>query len=468
MRFVIYVLLIICHPIAYAADVNEALVQDLKLRRTLVMQETGGRSMVILFSGTPRNYSNDVNYPFRQENNLYYLTGINQTGITLVLIPDDTDQREILFLPERDPSAEIWTGHMLSHEEAQLISGINHIRNTNDFESFLETRLNTYAQESADSTDVWMLIGKHALQKQLFGKEHAYGRALKKRHSNIKLKDVTPVFDDTRLVKSDYELQQLRSAIDITGEAHRKVMNTVQPGIYEYQLDGLIYNTYRRYGAHSGFPSIVGSGPNATTLHYEANARQMHEGELVLLDIGAEVGHYSADITRTVPVSGTFSTEQRAIYDLVFQAQEAAMDLVRPGATIGDLHNRALEVIKTGLKRLGLITDTSGRQYRMWFMHGTSHFIGLDVHDVGNRDTVFLPGMVLTVEPGIYIREDALDHLEDTPENRQLKKDIHHAFQLYKNIGIRIEDDVLVTETGYELLSGSAPREMGSVISEMR
>ena len=120
-----------------------------------------------------------------------------------------------------------------------------------------------------------MLIGKHALQKQLFGKEHAYGRALKKRHSNIRLKDVTPVFDDTRLVKSDYELQQLRSAIDITGEAHRKVMNTVQPGIYEYQLDGLIYNTYRRYGAHSGFPSIVGSGPNATTLHYEENARQI-------------------------------------------------------------------------------------------------------------------------------------------------------------------------------------------------
>ncbi|SVD35545.1 uncharacterized protein METZ01_LOCUS388399, partial [marine metagenome] len=256
--------------------------------------------------------------------------------------------------------------------------------------------------------------------------------------------------------------------IDITGEAHRNVMNTVQPGIYEYQLDGLIYNTYRRYGAHLGFPSIVRSGPNATTLHYEENTRQMQEGELVLLDIGAEVGHYSADITRTVPVSGTFSTEQRAIYDLVFQAQEAAMSLVRPGATIGDLHNRVLEVIKAGLEELGLITDTSGKQYRMWFMHGTSHFIGLDVHDVGNRNTVFVPGMVLTVEPGIYIREDALVHLEDTPENRQLKVDIRPAYRLYKNIGIRIEDDVLVTESGYELLSGSAPREMGSVISEMK
>ena len=468
MRLVIFLLLIFGSTIAYAADVNEALVQDLKVRRTRVMTETGRRSVVILFSGAPKNYSNDVNYPFRQENNLYYLTGINQAGITLVLIPGSTDQQEILFLPERDPSAETWTGHMLSHEEAQLISGINHIRNANAFESFLETTINTYAQDSVDSTDVWMLIGKRALQKQLFAKERAYGRALKNRYSNIRLRDISQVFRDSRLVKSDYELQQLRKAIDITCEAHRKVMNSVQPGSYEYELDGLIYNTYRHHGAHWGFPSIVGSGPNATTLHYEENTRQMHEGDLVLLDIGAEVGHYSADITRTVPVSGTFSAEQRAIYDLVFQAQEAAMSLVRPGATIGDLHNKALEVIKAGLEGLELITNTSGKQYRMWFMHGTSHFIGLDVHDVGNRNTLFIPGMVLTVEPGIYIREDALDHLEDTPENRQLKEDIYDAFELYKNIGIRIEDDVLVTENGYELLSGSAPREIGSVISEMK
>ena len=485
MRLLILLYIIIGSTAVYAADVNEALVQDLKARRTRVMEETAGRSVVILFSGTPKNFSNDVDYPFRQENNLYYLTGINQTGITLVLIPDNTEQREILFLPARDPSKETWTGHMLSHEEAMSISGIQHIRGADSFEPFLEKALGGKTLESSevsdsgdyqpltvsaegDSIDIWMLIGNKALQKRLFEKEHTFANSLTERFSDIRLNDVSPVLQDVRLVKSDYEVQQLQKAIDITCEAHRKVMKSVQAGGYEYQLDGLIHNTYRQYGAQWGFPSIVGSGPNATTLHYEENTRQMHDGELVLLDIGAEVGHYSADVTRTIPVNGFFSDEQRTIYDLVFRAQEAAMKLVRPGATIGEVHNKARDVIKAGLKELGLITDTTGNQYRMWFMHGTSHFIGLAVHDVGGRNTVFRPGMVLTVEPGIYVREEALDHLEDTPKNQQLKNDIREAFERYKNIGVRIEDDVLVTENGYELLSGSAPRNIDSLMSEMK
>lgn len=242
----------------------------------------------------------------------------------------------------------------------------------------------------------------------------------------------------------------------------------IRSGLNESVLDGIILSTYRRHGAHWGFPSIVASGPNATTLHYEDNNREtMYADELVLLDIGAAVDHYSADVTRTIPLSGTFTPEQRAVYEVVLKAQEIAIAAVKPGLSIRKIHAIARDVIKEGLKDLGLITHLDGNQYRMWFMHGTSHWIGLDVHDVGGRDTPFEPGMVLTVEPGIYIREDAVDYLEDTPENQTLIEAIRPAFERYKNIGIRIEDDVLVTQEGHELLSGSAPRTIEDIEAYM-
>jgi Xaa-Pro aminopeptidase len=194
----------------------------------------------------------------------------------------------------------------------------------------------------------------------------------------------------------------------------------------------------------------------------------MYEGELVLLDIGAEVEHYSADVTRTIPVSGLFSNAQRDIYNIVIEAQQEAIEVIRPGSTIGEVHRTARDVVKHGLKRLGLITDTNSNQYRMWFMHGTSHWIGLDVHDAGRRDEAFQPGMVLTVEPGIYIRSDALDYLEDTPDNQQLKAAIRPAFEKYINIGVRIEDDIIVTETGYEIISNAAPRTIDEIERLMR
>ena len=216
-------------------------------------------------------------------------------------------------------------------------------------------------------------------------------------------------------------------------------------------------------GAHWGFPSIVASGPNATTLHYEENNREVRKGELVLADIGAAVGHYTADVTRTFPVGGVFTKTQRAVYDIVLEAQTRAIGAVRPGMTIRRVHEVARKVIADGLLKLGLITSTSGNQYRMWFMHGTSHWLGLDVHDVGGRDLPFRPGMVITVEPGIYVREDTLENLNDTPRNRALGKAIRPAFERFKNIGIRIEDDVLVTEDGHRVLSEGTPKSIEAI-----
>lgn len=456
------------------AEINDELTADLSKRRHLVMDRMDKEDFLILFSGEPKNFSNDVFYPFRQENNLYYLTGINQKGITLVLIPDNTEQREILFIPKRIPSQEIWTGHMLSREEARNISGIDHVWYAEEFEPFIDAVLTkkTYASEQASdpgdyqtffqaidqgTASIRLLLDNQPGLRGPIDQEHQFAKTLRERFPKIRLRDAFPIFRDLRMIKSDYEIQQLRQAVAITCEAHIKVMKAVEPGIFESHLDGIIHATYRQHGATWGFPSIVGSGPNATTLHYEENARQMHDGELVLLDIGAEVGHYSADVTRTIPVNGRFSQAQRDIYNLVLNAQQEAIKIIRPGITIVEVHQTARDLIKKGLKRLSLITDTTGNQYRMWFMHGTSHWIGLDVHDAGTRNKPFQPGMMLTVEPGIYIRSDALDYLEDTPENQSLIASIRPAFEKYMNIGVRIEDDIMVTDDGYEIISKTAP-----------
>ncbi|MFN2412533.1 MAG: M24 family metallopeptidase, partial [Pyrinomonadaceae bacterium] len=212
-----------------------------------------------------------------------------------------------------------------------------------------------------------------------------------------------------------------------------------------------------------GYPSIVGCGPNATTLHYEESQSPVKAGELLLMDVGAEYDHYTADVTRTFPVNGKFSKEQAEIYRIVYAAQEAAAAATKPGATFKNASDAAATVIKDGLFRLGLITDKNSDQYRMWFMHGLGHWLGMNVHDVGRYGVPFAPGMVYTNEPGIYIRGDALDYLPDTPESKAFLQKIKPAFDKYKNIGVRIEDDLLVTATGVEWMTKSLPRKLEDV-----
>jgi Xaa-Pro aminopeptidase len=240
-------------------------------------------------------------------------------------------------------------------------------------------------------------------------------------------------------------------------------MRKMEPGMHEYEVQAVVEFHYIKNEAEWAYPSIIASGSNATTLHYDRNTRKIAHGDLVLMDVGAEYDYYASDITRTVPISGRFSPAQADIYQVVYNAQEEAMKALRPGKTIQQVHERATEAIKAGLVKLGLITDPNTDQYRHFFMHGTSHWVGLDVHDVGVRSAPFQPGMILTVEPGIYVREDLLDTLVRDGKNGEWVEKIRPAFEKYRGIGVRIEDDFLITPDGYDHLSHKIPRQIRDV-----
>ena len=467
---------------AITEDTGPVPVKELAERRARILEGMGS-GIMILFGAEPKVFSNDVNYPYRQESNLFYLTGISQPGATLVLLPGNRSQKEILFLPRRDPAREIWTGHMIGVEEARQMTGIEHVWPDEEFNAFVDAVLGGSAYDKRPSDDegdyratgesiargtpvqVWLLADTASRFGDRYPRAHRFASEAG-RFPAVQVRLASHLFRNQRVVKSPWELKRLQRAVDITGQAQRAIMgraaDTSEP-LNESVLDGIILSTYRGHGAHWGFPSIVASGPNATTLHYEENNREMAEGELVLADIGAAVGNYTADVTRTFPVGGLFTEAQREVYEIVLEAQDRATAAVRPGMTIRRVHEVARKAIVDGLLKLGLITSTTGNQYRMWFMHGTSHWLGLDVHDVGGRDMPFRPGMVITVEPGIYVREDTLENLEDTPRNRALIEAVRPAFERFRNIGVRIEDDVLVTEDGHRVLSEGTPRTIEAI-----
>jgi len=267
-----------------------------------------------------------------------------------------------------------------------------------------------------------------------------------------------------RMRKSPYELRLLQHAVDISIEGHQRAQAVASRAKWEYEVEAELDYTYKRRNADNwGYPSIVGCGPNATTLHYEESQGQVHPGDLLLMDAAAEYEHYSADVTRTFPVTGKFTPTQAEVYNIVLAAQEAAFRAIRPGAHLSDVHNAATEVIKDGLLRLGLITDKNSMQYRIWFMHGTSHWLGMNVHDVSVQGEKLDAGMVFTVEPGIYIRPDALDNLPKIPESEKFIAAVRPSFEKYKGAGVRIEDDVVVTPEGYRNLSAALPRTIADI-----
>ena len=456
------------------------LVSDLKQRRSAAMEQMNGQGLLILFSSPIRAYSGDVEYEFRQNNNIYYLTGIRQPAVRLVLMPQNSTYREILFLPQKDPHRELWTGKMLSNQEASQISGIENVWKASEFEAFIDSvlygrpyRVNRYLQ-SDEYSDLFRDLEKGGVPVFLhlkskpglsgeMSREFEFASRIRERFTGIRIGDATPIFNRLRMVKSPYEIRQLQHAIDITVEAHLEAMKRLQPGIWEYEIEAAVEYIFKKRNSFDwAFPSIVASGPNATTLHYTESQRQTQDGDLMLLDIGAEYNYYAADITRTFPTNGTFTREQADIYQLVLDAQKASMALVKPGSSMAGIHRKAAEVLKQGLARLGLIRDQSGNQYRAYFPHGVGHFLGLDVHDVRSGDQLEA-GMVLTVEPGIYVREDTLERLSVLGTEKEELERIEPVLSRYLNIGVRIEDDVLVTENGYELLSRKAPRELKQI-----
>ena len=491
-----------------APKISEAdRLAELAKRRQETMKRMGDKAMMVLLSTEPRIYTFDVDYHYRQENNLYYLTGIKQDGAALVLIPGAKKTREILFIPERNPRRETWTGHMLSNDEARKISGIQEIWDMKLLNSFLATlapraeaaiakrgpapKPNTELAEQwqtefhpfieavkNDQGELYLLTPQGPDLRE-YRQEHEFAENLKAIGSTgLKLRIAHPIFAELRLMKSPWEIKLLQHAADITSEAFHRVFAVAAPGMFEYEIQAEFEYTFKRRGADNwGYPCIVGAGANATTLHYITNQEKLADDSLLLMDCAAEFDHYTADITRTLPINGKFTKEQADIYRIVYDAQTASINRVRTGNIVGAVFDPAsnaksvqgvtAEVIKEGLFKLGLITSKDNNEFRTWYMHGSSHWIGMNVHDVGDYRTPLAPGMVLTVEPGIYIRPDALDWLPKTPENERFIKAVRPAFEKYKGIGIRIEDDILVTTGDPVNLSGSIPRKLEDVESTM-
>jgi Xaa-Pro aminopeptidase len=276
-----------------------------------------------------------------------------------------------------------------------------------------------------------------------------------------------------RVIKNDGDMRMgLQKAIEISADAHREAMRSIVAGMYEYEVQAVFEYVYRKNGSpRNGYPCIVGSGPNSGILHYDKNRRQMREGDVVLMDCAAEYGYYSADITRTVPVSGTFSKEQREIYQLVLDAQNAAMRIVKPGIAKSAIDVAIDSVLGNGLVHLGFIKDKN--DFRVFSLHGYSHWIGLEVHDVGTytingASRMLEPGMVFTIEPGIYIRDDVYERMKQKGYSENEIAGFKKKIGKYANIGVRIEDDVLVTRDGFKNLSASAPREIEAIEAIMK
>lgn len=365
-------------------------VDLLKQRRARLLDRIGN-GVVVIKAAQLQDVDADEHpqaSDFRQQDNFFYLTGLETPDAQLVLVASTSGaDSEILYIAPRDPEQEQWTGERLDAAEAAATSGIRDVRTNNRAASDLRAQPATIAD----------------------GAVHQHVAAL-------------------RLIKDADELRRLQRSIDITTGALRAAMSKARPGQYEYEIEAVIEYEFRRAGAERvGFPSIVASGPNTTTLHYDRNRRRTVAGDLIVMDVGSEFGYYSADVTRTIPVSGKFTPRQRALYDLVLGAQQAAMDAVRPGQTIMGLEAVARGYMQRNSGSLCGTVTCDG-----YFVHGLSHWLGMDVHDPGDYGTPLAPGMVFTIEPGIYIAAEGL--------------------------GIRIEDDILVTASGYELMSKGAPR----------
>ncbi len=400
---------------------------DVLTRRRAAVLAFMGPGIAVVRSADPRaDREHPQDSDFRQDDDFYYLTGLETPGSWLVLFKEGSrGGRAVLYVPERDRAAEMWTGRRPGPgPELARATGVDAVEPADRFERDVLGRLGGgYAE--APYGQVFVRLGD-AVERV----RRVVDVALEAGRTIV---DLRGELARLRLVKDSVELARLRRAIEITGAAQRAAMQAARPGMYEYELEALVEYVFRSRGAERvGFPTIVGSGPNSVVLHYDENRRRMEASDLVVVDAGAEYGYYTADITRTFPVSGKFTPRQRAIYELVLGAQMAAIDSVRPGMTIWQLDAIARRYMREHSGDLcGEVTCDA------YFRHSLSHWLGMDVHDVGDYGTPLAPGMVLTVEPGIYLAEEGL--------------------------GVRIEDDVLVTDDGHELLSAGIPRTVAEV-----
>lgn len=411
-------------------------------KREELRRQMPENSVAVFFSNPVRNRSNDVDYEYHQDPNFYYLTGFKEPNSVLVIYKDsilinEKFIHEILYVPNRDKSKEIWTGRRAGVQGAKLISAVQTVFYADDFlkraSLFQDTSLQILhlqlhkgiVNDKDDPTDLFELTDYF---------KSVINRNSEKGNSNL----LNGILKAMREVKSEEEIEMMKKSIAITTKGFISMMENVKPGMTEYQVQAMGEYEFKKLGAENvGYPSICGSSENSIILHYTSNRKTTKDSELILLDMGAEYRGYSSDVTRTIPVNGRFTPEQRLLYELVLKAQNAGIKECKVGNEFQSTHFATSEVISEGLLKLGIIQEKD--EYRRYFMHGTSHYLGLDVHDAGTKGP-FKNGTIITVEPGIYIEENS-------PCDKK-----------WWNIGIRIEDDILITTAGPVNLSEAAPR----------
>lgn len=432
-------------------------MSEFRARRKAVMERIGDQGIVILPAALEVHRNNDAVYPYRQHSDFYYLTGFNEPEAVLVLAPHYPEGEFILFNRVRDPEHEVWDGPRAGQAGAVKQFGADVAFPIDDFSEHL-------AELLTGRKIIYTLLGaQSAFDNQLMS-------ALQLLHAKVRsgiqapfsLTDISPILHDMRLIKTADELALMQKAIDITGSGHVAAMKACRPGCYEYMLEAELSYQFQRQGARfSAYNAIVGSGKNTCVLHYVQNDAEIRSGDLVLIDAGAEIANYAADITRTFPANGKFSGEQRAIYELVLSAQLEAIKTIKPGSLWPDAQNKVVHCLTQGLMDLGILKgELSGlierEAYSPYYMHRSGHWLGLDVHDAGaykhgEQWVKLKAGMVLTVEPGLYLSENIPG----------LDKRWHH-------MGVRIEDDVLVTSSGCDVLSQAIPKTIDEIETVMR
>ncbi len=430
---------------------------EFKRRRKALMQQVGKGNIALIASASNQTRNRDVSYPFRQDSDFYYLTGFNEADSLAVFIPGRDQGEYILFCREFDEQKALWEGAHAGLEGATEHYDADDSFPIDDMDEILSGMLENknkvfYPMGRDGDLDHQILEWINHIRKQSRNGVNAPGELVSLEH----------ILHEMRLFKSAAEIKLMRKAADVSCNAHKLAMQQCRPGMYEYQIEGGMINEFMKNGLrYVAYPSIVAGGKNACVLHYVENKDKLKKDDLLLIDAGAECDHYASDITRTFPVSGKFSPAQKQLYQLVLDAQKAALDEIKPGVPWNQAHDRSVEVLTKGLVKLGLLKGRVSKlikdeKYKQFYMHRIGHWLGMDVHDVGDYKLddewrLLEPGMVLTVEPGLYI-----------PVNCE------SVDEKWRGIGIRIEDDVLVTKDGHEVLTAALVKEIDDIENLMQ
>ncbi|OCG72228.1 Xaa-Pro aminopeptidase [Gilliamella sp. Occ3-1] len=428
--------------------INTDIETELFARREKLLAQMIPNSIALFFAAPEMTRSNDTHYPYRQNSDFWYFTLFSEPEAVFAVVKQkDNTTKYILFNRPKDTLAETWTGYRLGQDAALKTVFVDEAYTFDEIEKVLPDLLN--GKTAVYHADQQYQYADRIVDRTMNTLRQGSRLNLYAPNSTI---DWRPIVHQMRMFKTDFEIKILRKACKISAQSHVRAMQKCKPNMYEYQLEAEILHEFAWHGARApSYNTIVGSGNNGCILHYENNSQQLKDGDLVLIDAGCEYQYYAGDITRTFPINGKFSQAQLEIYNIVLASQYQAIKLFKPGTSIMEVNNQVVRTMVEGLVKLGIMQGDvdsliANKAYTQYYMHGLGHWLGIDVHDVGSgRDRILESGMVLTVEPGLYINQES-----DVPAQ-------------YKGIGIRIEDNILITDTGNEVLTGDVPKDPAKI-----